>query len=91
MKENWHIFLSTFALVFLAELGDKTQLAAISMAASSSSRLTVFAGAALALVTITLISIVACEMLLKVVPVEVVKRGAGVVFIVLGVVILLGK
>jgi putative Ca2+/H+ antiporter (TMEM165/GDT1 family) len=91
MKENWQVFLSTFALVFLAELGDKTQLAAISMAAAHSSRWTVFAGAALALVSITLISIVACELLLRVVPVEMVKRGAGVLFILLGVIILLGK
>ena len=91
MQMDWQVFLSTFALVFLAELGDKTQLATLAMAASSRSRWAVFAGAALALVTITLLGVLACEVLVKVAPVAYVKRAAGVVFIIIGVVIVLSR
>jgi putative Ca2+/H+ antiporter (TMEM165/GDT1 family) len=91
MPIDWQVFLSTFALVFMAELGDKTQLATLAVAASSRSRWAVFAGAALALVTITLLSVLACEALVKVVPVAYVKRAAGAVFILIGVALVLGR
>ncbi len=91
MQIDWKVLLSTFALVFMAELGDKTQLATLAMAASSRSRWLVFAGAALALVTITFLSVVMVELLTRVVPVELVKRISGLVFIVIGVALILGR
>ena len=91
MQVDWRVFLSTFALVFLAELGDKTQLATVAMMARSRSPLAVFGGAALALVTITLVSVLVCEALLRVVPVAYVSRATGVLFIIVGAVILLGR
>ena len=91
MQIDWQVFVSTFVLIFLAELGDKTQLATLAVAASSRSRWAVFAGAALALVSITFISVLVCEALVKIVPVEYVKRAAGVMFILIGVTILLGR
>jgi putative Ca2+/H+ antiporter (TMEM165/GDT1 family) len=91
MKLDWHVFLSAFALVFLAEFGDKTQLATLSLLATSSSRWMVFMGAALALVSITLLSVLVSEALLKVVPAVYVKRVAGVLFILIGIASLLGK
>ena len=49
------VLMTTFGMVFLAELGDKTQLATFGLSASAKSRLTVFAGAAAALVVATAI------------------------------------
>jgi putative Ca2+/H+ antiporter (TMEM165/GDT1 family) len=91
MQVDWRVFLSTFALVFLAELGDKTQLATVAMMARSRSPLAVFGGAALALVTITLVSVLVCEALLRVVPVVYMTRATGVLFILIGATILLGR
>mgnify|MGYP001814758581 CR=1 FL=1 len=50
MSEGLKIFLSTFALLFVAELGDKTQLAVLSMTAKHKTPVWIFAGATLALV-----------------------------------------
>jgi putative Ca2+/H+ antiporter (TMEM165/GDT1 family) len=47
---NWRILGQTFASVFLAEPGDKTQLATLFLASGNSLRWTVSAGASLALV-----------------------------------------
>ena len=84
MNETWKLFASTFAAVFLAELGDKTQLATFSLAAGGSSRLVVFAGAALALVTSTAIAVVVGEGLTKVVSPLWLHRAAGALFVGLG-------
>jgi putative Ca2+/H+ antiporter (TMEM165/GDT1 family) len=57
---DWKVFASSFAAVFVAELGDKTQLATFGLAAASTSgRLSVFLGSSLALVSTSLIAVVA--------------------------------
>jgi putative Ca2+/H+ antiporter (TMEM165/GDT1 family) len=84
------LFASTFVAILLAELGDKTQIATLSLA-SSGSRLTVFAGAALALVVTSAVAVLAGEALGRVVSPVWLKRAAGVVFLVLGVIYLVGK
>lgn len=87
---DWKLLASTFAAVFIAELGDKTQLATLTLAASGS-RWVVFAGSALALVTSSLVAVLAGEAVTRVVPPIWIKRGAGVIFIVMGVLFLLAK
>jgi rubrerythrin len=88
---NMKLFLSTFALIFLAELGDKTQLAAMARtAAADTAKWTVFAGASAALVLSTLIAVVAGSAITRVVPEHVIKIGAGILFILFGVLILRG-
>jgi Ca2+/H+ antiporter, TMEM165/GDT1 family len=85
------LLLSTFGLVFLAELGDKTQLATLSLAASGQSRMAVFLGAAGALVLTSVIAVLAGAALTRMVPAVWIHRVAGVGFIVMGVLFLAGK
>jgi Ca2+/H+ antiporter, TMEM165/GDT1 family len=87
---DWTLFASTFAAIFVAELGDKTQLATLSLSAGSASRWVVFAGAALALVATSAIAVIAGEAVSRAVPPHWLRRAAGVVFVVLGLVYLLG-
>ena len=80
---------TTFALIFLAELGDKTQLATLSFASAGTSRWSVFLGASLALVATSAIAVLAGEALGRVVSPELLRRAAGILFIILGAVFLL--
>lgn len=88
---DWKLFGSAFLAIFLAELGDKTQLATMSLAAGGNSRWTVFAAAAAALVASTAIAVIAGEAITRVVPAIWIRRAAGAVFVVLGVVFLASR
>jgi putative Ca2+/H+ antiporter (TMEM165/GDT1 family) len=88
---DWKLFASTFAAIFLAEVGDKTQLATLSLAAGGSSRWVVFAGSAMALVVTSAVAVLVGEALTRVVPPIWIKRGAGALFIVLGILFLLAR
>jgi Ca2+/H+ antiporter, TMEM165/GDT1 family len=83
--------LSTFGLVFLAELGDKTQLATLSLAASGKSRLAVFVGSAAALVVTSGIGVLVGEAVSRAVPPVWIQRVAGIAFVVMGILLLLGR
>ena len=76
---------STFGLIFLAELGDKTQLATFGLAAGGTSRLSGFLGASLALIATTALAVLLGDAVTRVVPEVWLRRGAGVLFMVLGV------
>jgi Ca2+/H+ antiporter, TMEM165/GDT1 family len=86
---DWKVLGSTFLAVFLAELGDKTQLATMSLTAGSKAKVMVFLGAALALVATTAVAVLAGEALTRVVPPVWIKRAAGVLFLVMGLLFLL--
>ncbi|HIC85983.1 MAG TPA: TMEM165/GDT1 family protein [Desulfobacterales bacterium] len=81
--------LSTFALIFLAELGDKTQLATLSFAASGKSRFSVFIGAAGALVLTSLLAVSMGSLLVRWVDPSHLRRAAAILFIFLGIWMLL--
>lgn len=55
--QGFGVFFSTFVTIFLAELGDKTQVTTLLMSAESQSPWMVFSGAALALVTTSLLGV----------------------------------
>jgi Ca2+/H+ antiporter, TMEM165/GDT1 family len=81
---DWKLALSTFGAVFLAELGDKTQLATMAFAASGKSRWAVFMGAACALVATSAIAVLAGEAVSRAIPPVLLKRAAGTAFVAIG-------
>ena len=85
------VLLTTFGIIFLAEMGDKTQLAAMTMAAQTKKPWAVFLGASLALAAVSALGVIVGATLGNYVPLEWVKRIAAVAFIVIGVLMLMGK
>jgi len=81
---DWRTVIQSFGAVFLAELGDKTQLATFAMSAAGSSRPAVFVGAAGALITTSAIGVLLGDAVGSVVPAAWIKRGAGLLFIGIG-------
>ena len=81
----WKQFLTAFAAFFIAELGDKTQLAMITMSASSKSPAAVFLGGAIALVLLTAIAVLAGEVVTRYVPESVLSKIAAVLFVLIGI------
>ena len=77
-------FLGSFGIIFVAELGDKSQLAVIGLAADTGSWFPVFAGAALGLTAMTVVGAVAGSVLQKLVPPWVMRFGPGVIFMAAG-------
>lgn len=88
---DWKIFASAFITLFLAELGDKTQLAVITMTSSTESKISVFLGASLALVAVTLIGVLFGGILSQYIPTEYLQKIVAVAFVVIGVLMLFGK
>jgi putative Ca2+/H+ antiporter (TMEM165/GDT1 family) len=88
---DWRVFLTTFGVIFLAEMGDKTQLAAMTMAAQTKRPWTVFIGSALALTAVSAIGVVVGSVVGNYIPLIWVKRAAAVAFIVIGILILMDK
>lgn len=89
----WRLFSGTFVLIFLAELGDKTQLAALAKTAdspdSSWSKWVVFLAASLALTFSTFIAVFLGHILKRVIPDErYIRLAAAVLFLIFGFMIL---
>ena len=80
------ILSTVFASVFVAELGDKTQLATMLFASDKDiSKVTVFAGASLALVLTSALGVVAGSALSQYVSEKFLHYLAGIGFIAIGV------
>jgi putative Ca2+/H+ antiporter (TMEM165/GDT1 family) len=82
----WKAFFSVFATVFLAEIGDKTQLATMLFAAEAkTSKWVVFAGSAIALVLAAAIGVLVGAQIERFVSPRTLKIVAGVGFIAIGI------
>lgn len=88
---DWRVFLTTFGVIFLAEMGDKTQLATMTMAAQSKRPWTVFISSALALAAVSAIGVLVGSLLGDYIPLNWVKRVAALAFIAIGILMLLEK
>jgi putative Ca2+/H+ antiporter (TMEM165/GDT1 family) len=88
---EWRVIITTFSVIFLAEMGDKTQLAAMTMAAQTKQPWAVLIGASIALTVVSALGIAVGSALGNYLPLVWIKRAAAVAFIVIGVLILLGK
>ena len=84
------VFLTTVVAFFLVEMGDKTQIAAISLAARFHSVIPVAAGATLGMMAANIPAVFLGERAMKIVPIRYVRIGAALVFVALGVWTLVG-
>jgi len=82
--------LTTFATIFVAELGDKTQLAGADRA-DSRKPWVVFAGSSLALVSTSLLGVIFAEFLCNFISPDIMKKVAAVAFVIMGVLIYFEK
>lgn len=82
---DWSLVGLSFAAVFLSELGDKSQVAAIALGGSSRHPKAVFFGSASALLLACLIGVVVGEGTATILPTQWVKGAAAVGFLAMGV------
>jgi len=85
------VFGTTAIAFFLAEMGDKTQLAAMTMAAQTKRPWAVFIGASLALAAVSALGVIVGSVIGDYIPLLWVKRIAAIAFIAIGVLMLAGK
>jgi len=85
---DWKLLGITFGIVFLSELGDKSQLAAIALSGSCEHPRAIFVGSAAALVFASFLGVIAGEGVAQVLPTQLIKGVAAFSFAGLGLSIL---
>jgi Ca2+/H+ antiporter, TMEM165/GDT1 family len=84
----WSTFFSTFITIFLAEMGDKTQLATLLLSAQSQSPWIVFLGAGTALIATSLVGVLLGRYLAKVLSPRTLDIAAGALLMVIAILLL---
>lgn len=87
----WKAIITAFCMVFLAELGDKTQLSTMLLASKSESIWYTFIGSSLALVLASLVGVLAGSILNKHIPLNYIQLFSGAAFIIIGFLLISGK
>lgn len=82
---DWQLFFLTYVTVFLAEIGDKSQVAAIALGGSSKSPKAVFFGSITALVLASFLGVIAGGSVAEFLPPVLLKSLAAMGFFILGV------
>lgn len=88
---NWKLFFATYISIFIAELGDKTQLATLVYASKCKFPILIFLASALALITSSLLAVVVGQGLGKLMPLPLITKIGGGLFIIFGIMMLFGK
>jgi putative Ca2+/H+ antiporter (TMEM165/GDT1 family) len=81
---SWQVFSLAFITLFIAEMGDKTQLAVFSLVTETKMPLAVFLGASLALMAVTLIGALFGGVITRFIPPYYMKIGAALLFLGIG-------
>ena len=79
------LLFTTFFTVFLAEMGDKTQLTTITLSSTTNKPLAVFIGSSLALILATLLGALAGSSIANLIPAFLLKLLSGTVFLIIGI------
>ena len=79
------LLFTTFVTVFLAEMGDKTQLTTITLSSTTNKPLAVFIGSSLALISATLFGALAGGSIANLIPAYLLKLISGIVFLIIGI------
>ena len=79
------LLFTTFVTVFLAEMGDKTQLTTITLSSTTNKPLAVFIGSSLALISATLLGALAGGSIANLIPAFLLKLLSGLVFLIIGI------
>ena len=79
------LLLTSFITIFLAELGDKTQLATMTLSGTSNHPFAVFLGSASALVLSSLLGVLAGGSIASMIPSNILKILAALGFLIIGV------
>ena len=91
---DWKTLGATFGLVFLAEVGDKTQIALFTLTAQGKPRLPLFLGGSLALISTTALAVLAGSLVQGMAAdrwQKWIRIAAGVAFLAMGALMLFGK
>lgn len=83
--------ITAFILVFLAELGDKTQLSTMLLASKSESIWYTFIGSAVALVLSSFLGVLLGSVINKYIPANYVQTCSGIAFVLIGGLLIFGK
>ncbi len=81
---NWSVFFSTFGVLFIAELGDKTQLAVITQTCKYRCPFPVFLGTSLALTLVTALGAAGGQVIGHFIPTEIIRTVAAMGFVIMG-------
>ena len=79
-----NLLISTFITIFIAELGDKTQLATLTLSGTSNRPLAVFLGSSSALILASLIGALAGGSISTIIPEIYLKAIASITFLIIG-------